>query len=1011
MLRDTTFEAVILDWDGTAVPDRRADASRVRAGIESLCAAGVHVVIVSGTHVGNVDGQLGARPAGPGRLHLCLNRGSEVFAVSGDGPALAWRREATAEEDRALDRAAGLAVQRLQQGGIDARVVSQRLNRRKIDLIPEPQWAEPPKARIGDLLAAVTRLLAGAGLADLTEVVAITADAARAAGLAHPRITSDVKHVEIGLTDKSDSARWAAAWLAERGLTGGLVLVVGDEFGPLGGVAGSDSLMLVPELARAAAVSVGVEPGGCPERVLHAGGGPARFLEIVRAQLARRRDHRVPSIDLDPAWVLPLPSAPHRQRAAEALGALANGWAGSRATREDDGPASMPLLAVNGMYTAGPAPELLAGPRWDALVVAPAGGDSDAPPYHPPADDPPVNDPPSDDPPGNDDPPVNDERVVDLRTGVLARCDRQGFRTVRFVSAARPAVLALRAEAPPERLRPGGGLGAPDGGDASFDRRRRRGADLARVQCPPDGGITVAARDRDQLAGPCRIVERLAAWTAGRSRAPAWSEALGALEELEVVGFDGLLAEHRQAWARRWADAEVCIEGASADELAARFAVFHLLGAAPGEGEAAVGARGLTGRAYGGHVFWDADVFVLPALAAIHPDGARAMLEYRIRRLPAARAEAARRGRRGARFPWESAADGSDVTPTHAPGRHGALVPVHTGEHQEHIVADVAWSACRYVAWTGDTGLLTGPGRPLLVETARYWASRIRRDAEGRAHIEGVMGPDEYHAVVDDNAYTNVLARWNLRRAADLVEAHGGDGRGEAAEWRALADALADGYDPERGLYEQFAGYWRLEPLLAAQVAPPPVAADLLLGAERVTGSQLIKQADVAMLHHLLPDEVVPGTLAADLAFYEPRTAHGSSLSPAIYAAQLARARRPNDALALFRLAARLDLDDMTGTTTGGLHFATFGGVWQALADGFLGLRPAGETLTVDPCLPSAWDALALRFRFLGHPVGVRAEVDRVDIRCRAPLAVRIAAGPVLRCEPPGTSIQLEVIR
>jgi trehalose/maltose hydrolase-like predicted phosphorylase len=165
------------------------------------------------------------------------------------------------------------------------------------------------------------------------------------------------------------------------------------------------------------------------------------------------------------------------------------------------------------------------------------------------------------------------------------------------------------------------------------------------------------------------------------------------------------------------------------------------------------------------------------------------------------------------------------------------------------------------------------------------------------------------------------------------------------------------------------------------------------------------------MLHHLLPDEVVPGTLAADLAFYEPRTAHGSSLSPAIYAAQLARARRPNDALALFRLAARLDLDDMTGTTTGGLHFATFGGVWQALADGFLGLRPAGETLSVDPCLPRAWDALALRFRFLGHPVGVRAEVDGVDIRCRAPLAVRIAAGPVLRCEPPGTSIQLEVIR
>lgn len=887
-LTDTTFEAVIVGWVGTAVPDRRADASAVRARIEALCAAGVHVVVVSDTRAGDVAGQLDARPAGPGRLLLCLDGGCEVVEVTGHGPVLRWRRMAAPDEE----------------------------------------------------------------------------------------------HVEIGLVGTSDSARWAADWLATHGVTGGLVLVCGDEFGPPGGVAGRDSPMLIAELARAPAVSVGVEPGGWPERVMHVGGGPARLLEILDCQLARRRDHRVPSIDRDPAWALPLPTGSHAQRAAEALGALANGWAGSRGTREEGGPASMPLFAVTGTYTVGPVPELLAGPRWDALAIASTDYD-----------------------PANQ---ADDERVVDLRTGILARSDRSGLRTVRFVSAARPAALALRAEAPPSRLHRGGGLAAP-GGDAVVERARRRGADLARVRVPADGGITLAARDSDRLVGGRRIVERLAAWTAAPSRAPAWSEALEALEELDGVGFDGLLAEHRRAWARRWADAEVHIAGDAGDELAARFAVFHLLGAAPDEGEAAVGARGLTGRAYGGHVFWDADVFVLPALAAIRPAAARAMLEYRIRRLPSARTAAGRRGRPGARFPWESAGDGADVTPTHAPGRHGELVPIHTGEHQEHIVADVAWSACRYAAWTGDTAFLPGPGRPLLVETARYWASRIRLDVAGRAHLDDVMGPDEYHPVVDDNACTNVLCRWNLRRAADLVEATGGDG-GEAAEWRTLADALVDGYDPERGLHEQFAGYWRLEPLLATQVAPPPVAADLLLGADRVAGSQLIKQADVVMLHHLLPDEVVPGSLAGDLAYYEVRTAHGSSLSPAIYAAQLARAHRPDDALALFRLAARLDLDDITGTTAGGLHLATFGGVWQALADGFLGLRPDGDTLGIDPSLPAAWDALGLRFRFLGQPVGVRAEADRVDVRCREPLTVRIAAGAVQPCEPPGSTFSLEVI-
>jgi trehalose/maltose hydrolase-like predicted phosphorylase len=269
------------------------------------------------------------------------------------------------------------------------------------------------------------------------------------------------------------------------------------------------------------------------------------------------------------------------------------------------------------------------------------------------------------------------------------------------------------------------------------------------------------------------------------------------------------------------------------------------------------------------------------------------------------------------------------------------------------------------------------------------------------------MGPDEYHQVVDDNAFTNVMARWNLRRAADLSDETGGDG-GEAAGWRDLADAMVDGYDTDRGVYEQFAGYWGLEPLLIAQVATPPAAADMLLGPKRVAGSQVIKQADVLMLHHLVPDEVAAGSLQANLEYYEPRTAHGSSLSPAIHAALLARAGHPGRALELFRLAARLDLDDLTGTTAGGLHLATIGGVWQALAYGFLGLRPRLTTLDVDPCLPDAWGALGLRLRWHGHAIGVRAEHDRLSIDCTEPLAVRVAGGGPQRCDPPGRVFSIE---
>ena len=229
---DETFEALIFDWDGTAVPDRQADATEVRQRVEALCSAGVHVFVVSGTHLENIDDQLQARPIGKGRLFVCCNRGSEVFEITGDGPVLVTRRTATTEEDEALDRAAALTVELLGARGLEAKVVSQRLNRRKIDLIPVPAWADPKKADIALLAEAVNERLAAARITNLMEAVALTADVARDAGVVDPRITSDVKHVEIGLTDKSDSVHWAARWLGERGITGGLVLLGGTSSDP-----------------------------------------------------------------------------------------------------------------------------------------------------------------------------------------------------------------------------------------------------------------------------------------------------------------------------------------------------------------------------------------------------------------------------------------------------------------------------------------------------------------------------------------------------------------------------------------------------------------------------------------------------------------------------------------------------------------------------------------------------------------------------------------------------------
>ncbi|MBV8304758.1 MAG: glycoside hydrolase family 65 protein, partial [Acidimicrobiia bacterium] len=474
--------------------------------------------------------------------------------------------------------------------------------------------------------------------------------------------------------------------------------------------------------------------------------------------------------------------------------------------------------------------------------------------------------------------------------------------------------------------------------------------------------------------------------------------AVAGVEAAAALGFDALLVEQRTAWAKRWDDADVVVEGDDDLQLAIRHALFQLMASVGDAGEATVGARGLTGESYRGHVFWDADTFVLPFLAATHPASARAMLEYRIRRLEAARDAAIAGGRAGARFPWESARTGADVTPTSARDRSGHLVAIRTGHLEEHIVAQVAWAACCYVDWTGDAEFERGPGLRLLVETARYWASRSRVEPDGTAHIYGVIGPDEYHGPVDDSAFTNVMARWNLRRAAAAV-ADGGDGGvdpDEARRWRELAEALVDGYDPDTGIYEQFAGFYGLEPLLIEEVAPRrPIAADLLLGTERVRGAQVVKQADVLMLYHQVPDEVAPATLEPNLRYYEPRTAHGSSLSPAVHAALFARARDFPRALEALRIASRLDLDDLTGTTAGGLHVATMGGFWQALAFGFGGLRPGANALRIDPHLPPSWGALELRVRFRGSRVRVRAERGRLYLRADPAIAVVVGDQPL----------------
>ena len=503
------FEAIVFDWDGTAVPDRQADASALRRLVESLCAAGMHLAVVTGTHIGNVDDQLRARPKGPGRLYFCLNRGSEVFVLTADGPELVERREATTAEDAALDAAAVATVAELGRHGLRAEVVSQRLNRRKIDLITEPEWADPPKARITELLAAVEARLRSAGIDGLRGAIAIAEDAARAAGLADPRVTSDAKHVEIGLTDKADSARWIFGELRRLGISPAQVLVAGDEFGALGGLPGSDSYLLPDEARGATAVSVGREPTGVPKGVVALPGGPAAFAGVLDDQLARRRRGELPILDDDPAWVVAVRGFdPELERVHGSLLTIADGVIGTSGSPVGSHPAARPRVLAAGLYEGeGPDSELVSCPVWTRL-----DGELSQEWF---------------------------ERRLDLRTGLLR--EQLGrdveLESVLFSSLARPGTTVLRARGQAELieserpLTPAEGATVDAGAvDGTAWLRQRAGA----------GGVVAAARDHLEDGH----LDRMATYVSDPVAVPDPEDAVRRLKDACGAGFDRLLGEH-----------------------------------------------------------------------------------------------------------------------------------------------------------------------------------------------------------------------------------------------------------------------------------------------------------------------------------------------------------------------------------------------------------------------------------------------------------------------------------
>lgn len=454
------------------------------------------------------------------------------------------------------------------------------------------------------------------------------------------------------------------------------------------------------------------------------------------------------------------------------------------------------------------------------------------------------------------------------------------------------------------------------------------------------------------------------------------------LGDARRLGWRKVIEQHEAAWSERWERSDIHVGGDPAAQQALRFAVYQLNSAVnPADERVSIGARGLTGEDYHGHVFWDTEIYLLPFYTLTWPEAARALLLYRFWTIDGARAKAAAMGWRGAMYAWESADTGAETTPDKVAVPDGRIVDVLCGKQEQHITADVAYAVWQYWEATRDEQFLLDAGAEILLETGRFWSSRAQREADGNCHIRGVIGPDEYHEQIDDNAFTNVMARWNIRRALDvaaLLRDRWPDrwanlssrlelADAELAQWQTVAATMATGWDPRTGLFEQFAGFFGLEDIDLAAFSGRSVPMDLVLGRERTQGSQVIKQADVLALLGLLPEEFPGDSAAANFRYYEPHCSHGSSLSSAMHGLVAARLGHSDLALRYFQQAMAIDLADTHTAIAGGLHMAALGGSWMAAVLGFAGLSLQSEGIAFSPKLPASWQSVGFAIQWHGR--------------------------------------------
>ena len=510
------------------------------------------------------------------------------------------------------------------------------------------------------------------------------------------------------------------------------------------------------------------------------------------------------------------------------------------------------------------------------------------------------------------------------------------------------------------------------------------------------GEVASEFLDAKAERGSTLRIEKYTAVATGRDCPGVRAQVQREIEHVINLGADKVLELHLGNIQALWNRADLIIKGDDKMQKALRFNLYHLMNTPdPMDDTVSIGAKLLHGEEYGGHAYWDTELFVLPFFDFVFPDMARNLLTYRYRLLEQAKRNATALGYRGAKYPWESADTGEEECPAWTIGYSGGLARCYVADYEHHVTSAVAYGVNRYAQITRDVRFMEEMGLEILIETARFWVSRMEYHAEKDCfEIRKVTGPDEWHEPVDNNAYTNHLARWNIVQAIQLLRAYQSNRPevhsrlvqktrlydDEISDWQLHADKIF--LQGEEGLIEQFDGYFDLDEAIVTQwddnnmplMPENPKSLPVHL-------RKILKQADVVMLMFLLPEQFSQRTQRENFHYYEQRTRHGSSLSPSIHCMMGLRVQDTERAYQYLERSAYVDLDNNQRNVREGIHAASAGGTWQCVTLGYCGMEVTTQgELQFTPHLPEKWSSVQFSIIWQGDLQRVTVENGQVDI-------------------------------